>query len=48
MDSKGAKGGGMHWETEIDMYPPLCIEQITSEILSVAEGTLQGTGTAGT
>ena len=33
------RGGGMNWETGIDMYTPLCIKQITARIYCVAQGT---------
>ena len=31
MDIKGGSGGGMNWETGIDIYTLLCIKYITKE-----------------
>ena len=42
MDTKGEKqgrgGGGMNWETGIDIYTLLCIKQITNENLLYSIG----------
>ena len=31
MDTKGRRGGGMNWETGIDVYTLMCIKQITNK-----------------
>ena len=31
MDTKGGRGGGMDWESGIDIYIVLCIKEITNE-----------------
>ena len=39
MDTKGRRGGGMNWETGIDVYTLMCIKQITNKTCCMALGT---------
>ena len=32
------QGGGMNWETGIDIYTPLCVKQVTNENLLYSTG----------